>query len=68
VAEGDEVILEFHRVGNAVKVTAVDPVTLVEVSIVGAASASEESLTRVAIDKLRYVMRKRQAEGGSSSR
>ena len=32
-------IIEFHRVGNAVKVTAMDPATLTEVSIVGAPGA-----------------------------
>ncbi|MHA1568235.1 MAG: DUF6898 family protein, partial [Alphaproteobacteria bacterium] len=30
-----EVLLEFHRVGNAVKVTAMDPESMVEVSIMG---------------------------------
>ena len=53
-----EVILEFHQVGNAVKVTAVDPATLVEVSIVGDAGAGRELLTRIAVGKLEYVLRK----------
>jgi hypothetical protein len=56
---GREVILEFHQVGNSIKVTAVDPETLIEVSIVGAPEAGEEALTRTAIRKLEYVLGKR---------
>jgi len=56
---GREVILEFQRLGNVVKVTATDAETLVEVSIQGPATASEADLRRTAIDKLNYVLRKR---------
>jgi hypothetical protein len=56
---GREVILEFQRIGNAVKVTAVDPETLVEVAIVGSSKASEDALAQTAIDKLNYVLGKR---------
>jgi hypothetical protein len=62
-----EVIIEFHQVGNAVKVTAVDPDTLVEVSIVGAPSAGEEILKRTAIRKLEYVLEKNR-KGGAARR
>jgi hypothetical protein len=54
-----EVILEFQRIGGSVKVTAVDPETLVEVSIVGAAGAGEEALRRAAVHKLEYVLGRR---------
>lgn len=54
-----EVILEFQQIGNSMKVTAVDPVTLVEVSIVGPPGHGRELLTRTAINKLDYVLRKR---------
>jgi hypothetical protein len=54
-----EVLLEFQQVGAAVKVIAVDPVTQVEVSIVGPASASEAVLSRNAIARLRYVLKRR---------
>ena len=57
-----EILLEFHQVGNVVKVTAVDPVTLIEVSIVGAPGAGEEMLKRTAIRKLDYVLDKRARE------
>lgn len=54
-----EVIFEFHRVGNAVKVSAVDPETLVEVSILGRPDSGEEMLKRVALRKLEYVLARR---------
>ena len=57
-----EVILEYFQIGNSVKVSAVDPVTLVEVSIIGPADQSREALTRTAINKLDYVLRKMQDE------
>ena len=60
---GREVILEFQRLGNAVKVTATDADTLVEVSIQGPARASEAELKRAALAKLNYVLRKRAGSG-----
>ncbi len=54
----NEVIIEFLRVGNAVKVSAVDPESQIEVSIVGAPGAGEETLKRTAIQKLEYVLAK----------
>ena len=54
----NEVIIEFLRIGNAVKVTAVDPESMIEVSIVGPADAGEETLKRTAIRKLEYVIDK----------
>ena len=62
---GKEVLLELYRVGNSVKVTAVDPETLIEVSIVGDPAAGEQALKQAAINKLEYVLRKRRG-GGSS--
>ncbi len=54
----NEVIIEFHQIGNSVKVSAIDPETLVEVSIVGPPDAGEETLKRTAIRKLEYVIDK----------
>jgi hypothetical protein len=54
-----EVLFEFVRVGNAVKVTAVDAASGTEATIVGAAGTSEEVLKRNALGKLDYVMRRR---------
>jgi len=52
-------LVEFIRVGNAVKVSAVDPRTNTEVSIVGSPMMSQEMLTRNAIRKLEYVLNKK---------
>ena len=59
-----EVILEFHQVGNFVKVSAVDTKTLTEVSIVGDPAASEASLKRAAIKKLEFVLERKAKQGG----
>ena len=64
-ASGKEVLIEIYQVGNSVKVSAVDPETGTEVSIVGSPSAGEEILKRTAINKLNFVLRKRQESGSS---
>ena len=54
-------LIEFVRIGNSVKVSAIDPATGVEVSIVGPANLSDAQLSSNAIAKLRYVLaRKKQ--------
>jgi hypothetical protein len=54
-----EVLFEFRRIGNAVKVSAIDPVTNTEISIVGSATAGEYVLKKMAIRKLQYVLTRR---------
>lgn len=58
-----EVLFEFVQVGNAVKVSAIDSASGVEVSIVGSASLSRYTLQQAALRKLQYVLKKRR-EGG----
>ncbi len=53
-----EVYIEFHTIGQFVKVTAMDVLSMVEVSIQGSANASEESLKSAAIKRLEYVLKK----------
>jgi uncharacterized protein DUF6898 len=53
-----EVIFEFLRVGNAVKVTAVDVASGIETSIVGDPAAGEAALKQLARQKLEYVRAK----------
>lgn len=60
---GREVLIEFRQIGNAVKVTAVDPETLTEVSIMGPPSAGQEILKRNVINKLNYVLSKKHKNG-----
>jgi hypothetical protein len=50
--EDREVYFEFVKVGNAVKVTAIDSVTAIEVSVMGPANAAQSDLERVALRKL----------------
>lgn len=54
-----EVIFEFIRIGGAVKVTAIDPATGIEASIVGDPAVGETALKRLAQRKLDYVLAKR---------
>ena len=54
--KGREIIIEFHPVGSFVKVSAMDVQSLVEVSIQGPVSASEEMLKHNAIRRLEYVL------------
>jgi len=68
MADEQGYIIEFHQVGNAVKVSAMDPRTLTEVSIVGATGVSDTELTRLVVRKLEYVLAKRAAEGGTGGK
>ena len=54
-----EILFEFKQIGRSVKVTAIDPITGTEVSIVGPAGGSDLELKRVALAKLKYVLDKR---------
>ncbi len=60
--ERAEYLIEFHQVGAFVKVSAIDPVTGTEVSITGPANAGEAILSRNAVNKLKYVLRKNAGE------
>jgi hypothetical protein len=57
-----EVLFELRRIGDVVKVSAIEPRTNTEVSIMGPASAGEYALKKIALRKLQYVMTRR--EGG----
>lgn len=56
---GKEYLLEFVVQGSYVRCCAIDPVTGVEAVAVGAASASKDELSRLAIRKLEYVLAKK---------
>jgi hypothetical protein len=53
------VLVELQQIGNAVKVNAIDPETLVEVSIMGPTSVGEQILKHNVIKKLNYVISKK---------
>jgi hypothetical protein len=56
-----EVIFEFLRIGAALKVTAVDVASGAEASMVGDPNAGQETLRRLAKQKLDYVMSRKRA-------
>ena len=56
-----EILLEFVTQGGAVKATAIDPVSGLEASVVGPASAPRAVLGDAARRKLDYLIRKRGA-------
>ena len=56
----ERVIIEFVKVGAYVKVSAIDPTTRVEVSIVGDPLVSQAKLEQTAVQKLKYVLNKRE--------
>ena len=53
-----EVLFEFKVIGGYVKVTALHPKTLTEVSITGAANASKAYLQQLALNKLKLQLNK----------
>jgi len=53
-----EVFIEFHTIGQFVKVTAMDTATMTEISIQGSASSSEVTLKTAALRRLEYVLKK----------
>ena len=61
--DDNRVILEFIPRGAYVKVSAIDPVTGTEVSIVGDPTRGEAALRQLAIRKLHYVMDKQKKDG-----
>ena len=54
-----EVYIEHQRFGSLVKVSAIHAATATEVSIQGPASASKTELETLAINKLKYVLAKK---------
>ena len=54
-----EILFEFIPQGSYVKVNAVDPESGIEVTVVGAATASQQALEALAARKLIYVLEKR---------
>lgn len=57
-----EVIIESIRHGAYIKVIAIDPQTGIEATIVGDPAVGTETLNNLAIQKLEYVLSKRQSK------
>jgi len=62
------VIIEFLPSGNYVKVSAFDPVTMTEVSIVGNPASGEVVLRNTVLRKLKYVLEKNNPSKSTSGR
>jgi len=60
----DNYIIEFTQIGTCIKVKAVDPRSMTEVTIVGGTQYSKEFLTRQVVKKLEYMLAKKRDEGG----
>jgi hypothetical protein len=67
-AERGAVIIEFVRLGALVRVSALDPESLVEVTLQGPAAAGEAALRQAVLRKLDYVLARRKAKGGNRRR
>lgn len=57
-----EILFEYVRVGNSVKVTALEPETRVEASVVVPASLNEDQMKMHALNRLKYVLKKKEEE------
>jgi len=55
---GKEIFVEFVVLGNTVKVTAIDPDTGLEVSVIGPANAPRNVMAEAARKKLEYMAKK----------
>lgn len=60
--EVGEVLFEFSRVGNVMRVTAIDVDSNTEIVIAGPATAPQAALQNTALQKLRYVLAKKRGE------
>ena len=58
----DEVLFEYIKQGNAVKVTAIEPTTGVEAVVVVPANLTEQQMQAKAMQKLLYVLKKKVEE------
>ncbi len=64
LTDGREVLIEIVTLGAFAKVSAIDPVTGTEVSLMGPGNATHASLEAAALAKLDYVLKKKAAEEG----
>ena len=58
----DEVLFEYIRQGNSVKVTAIEPLTKIEAVVVVPANLTEQQMQARAMQKLLYVLKKKAEE------
>lgn len=56
------IYIEFRQIAKQIKVSAIDSVTGVEVSIFGPLDVSKDELTRIAVNKLQMRLRQLQLD------
>ena len=54
-----EVLFEFYKIKNFVRVTAIDPISGIEAKIIGPINHNNEALKKLAIRKLKYMISKK---------
>ena len=57
-----EILFEYVRQGAYVKVTAIEPQTMIEASVVVPANLTQEQMQIQALRRLKYVMEKQREE------
>jgi hypothetical protein len=65
--DGREILIEIVILGGFAKVSAIDPVTGTEVSLMGPGNATRASLEAAALNKLDYVLKKNATGEGPPS-
>lgn len=58
-----EILFEFYQSGNYMKVTAIEPETQTEATVVVPTSLSQDQMKMQALNKLRYLLKKMENEG-----
>lgn len=53
-----DILFEFLQSGNSMKVTAIEPETQVEATVVVPVSLSQEQMKLQALNKLKYLLKK----------
>ncbi len=64
LSDGREIFIEIVTLGAFAKVSAIDALTGIEVSVMGPSNATRASLEAAAINKLDFVLKKKAAEEG----
>ncbi len=58
-----EIYIEYKQVGQTMKVTAIDATTGTEAVIMGPASTAQSQLQKIAVQKLKMLLKKADEEG-----
>lgn len=65
-AQSQEVLFEFQRLGNILRVSALDPVSNTEITMIADPRQGPETIKALAARKLAYVIEKKRAKAERS--